>query len=157
MTPVPAAPSPPASPALAARVFRDEAGGDPITGEQSPARPAAAKEEGFTFRGVRLHPFSFARSSLFAQHRLAMGAPSLRLVVEDVDAFLGDALRILWLCSHGPEDWAELRSSPPQLQVVMDNWADAGPADPVAAVLLGLQLYAGASSSSPPELTPLQA
>lgn len=105
--------------------------------------------EVFTWRGVRLHPFTTSRAGLFAQHRLAVGSPNLYLVIDDVDGFLADAVRILWLCSHTPKDWSSLRCDPSAFQSVIDQWADADPDfDSVAAVLLALKIYAASRPSA---------
>jgi len=88
------------------------------------AERQAAFDSAFAWHGVELHPWTSSRDSLFAQHRLAIGAPSLDSCLGDLDAFTGDAHRILWLCSHTPADWSILRISPAALQNAVDAWAD---------------------------------
>lgn len=78
----------------------------------------------FVWHGKELLPFTSSRDALFSQQRLAMGAPALDACLGDLDAFAGDAHRILWLCSHTPKDWSILRTSPPALQNAIDSWAD---------------------------------
>lgn len=78
----------------------------------------------FQWHGKKLLPWSSSRDSLFSQQRVAMGAPSLSACLEDTDAFVADAHRILWLCTHKPEDWSILRVSPAALQAAIDTWAD---------------------------------
>ena len=78
----------------------------------------------FEWHGKTLLPWSSSRDSLFSQQRLAMAAPSLAACLEDTDAFVADAHRILWLCSHTPQDWSVLRVSPAALQNAIDAWAD---------------------------------
>jgi hypothetical protein len=90
----------------------------------------------FRWRGVELHPFSSSRKSLFAQHRVAMGAPTIWSCLKDMEGFLADASRILFLCSYEPDQplskdpadprgWNSLRSEPLALQTKIDRWADA--------------------------------
>jgi hypothetical protein len=124
---------------------------------EDPADPAAerTREAAFdathTWAGKELLPFSSSRKSLFLQHRLAMGAPDLFRCMKDLDAFLADASRILFLCSYHPtapitpdgDTWSRLRSDPYALQAVIDDWADAHiPAgSEAAATMTGYQIY----------------
>lgn len=114
-----------------------------------PQAPAENVATGFEFRGVPLSPFPGSRFSLFSQFRVSIGAPPLRLCLADVDAFQADAWRILWICSHGPSDWAKIRSTPAKLQLVIDSWTDSiEDCDTAAVTLLGYQIYADAIESS---------
>lgn len=103
----------------------------------------AAFDADFAYRGRPLEPFSISRQSLFLQHRLAMGAPDLHACVNDLDAFFADACRILWLCSHTPEDWGILRSSPAALQGAIDLWSDKNitSAEVPEVTMLGVRIY----------------
>ncbi len=100
--------------------FRPESAEDP----RDLSEREAAFDAAFQWAGKELHGFTSSRSNLFAQHRLAIGAPSLGACLDDVEAFEADAARILWLCSHTPADWSQLRVAPPALQCAIDNWAD---------------------------------
>lgn len=115
--------------------------------EASPRAGSDGTDE-FTWRGVPLHPFSSSRSGIFYAHRLAMGGLPILRVLDDVDAWLGDAFTILWLCSHQPDEWAELRRSPVQLQLAIDAWADANVSgsEAPAAVLTAMRIYAASRS-----------
>jgi len=128
-------------------VYRDEAPIDPAGIDEASVGAIEAVDQGFYFRGMKLHPFNASRNALFSQHRLALGAPSLQLALNDVDGFAADAYRILWLCSHTPLDWSSLRCNPAKLQTVIDEWADKSPVtDAVTATLLGYQVYAASRS-----------
>jgi len=77
------------------------------------------------WRGQKLEPFSVSRESLFLQLRTSAGAPGLYEAMRDGVAWFGDAIRMLWLCTHVPADWEELRATPLKLQGAIDAWADA--------------------------------
>jgi hypothetical protein len=136
----------PVTPVPGLSVYRDDLPVETTATELSPSQDLAMP---LTWRGAKLHPFNSSRVSLFGQHRLAVGSPSLQLCLDDVDAFLADALRILWLCSHTPDDWAALRCSPSELQLVIDRWCDEAAFDSVAAVVLGMQIYAESRLPAP--------
>jgi hypothetical protein len=126
----------------------------------------AAFDAVFRWRGVPLLPFSSSRKSLWLQLRVAMGAPRLNACLADHHAFIPDAARILFLCSHEPdapprppakrgepehqaqrEGWATLRSEPAALQEEIDRWQDAhiaGIQEEIAAVDVAMNLYAAA-------------
>jgi len=103
----------------------------------------------FSWRGRRLHGFTSSREALFSKQRLSSGAPSLQACLDDLDAFFGDAARILWLCSHTPDDWAILRSSPSELQKVIDQWTDENipQREAIAAVRTAYQIYAASRAN----------
>ena len=103
-----------------------------------------AFDSAFAWHGRELLPFSSSRYGLFAQHRLAVGAPDLQKCLDDLDAFFPDACRLLWLCSHPPEAWSRLRCEPELLQQEIDRWSDENIAchESGAAVLLAFRVYA---------------
>jgi hypothetical protein len=76
------------------------------------------------WQGKPLDPFSVSRETLFLELRVAAGAPPLQLAMADAQTWYADAVRILWLCTHRPSAWQELRASPLSLQAVIDEWAD---------------------------------
>ncbi|MFT3991057.1 MAG: hypothetical protein QM680_06560 [Luteolibacter sp.] len=96
----------------------------------------------FMWKGKELQPFSSGRESLFHQIRLAAGAPDFASVLDDVDAFLADAIRILYLCSCEPQDWRHLRSTPLLWQEEIENWGDffVPNNEKAQAVLLAMQI-----------------
>ncbi len=79
----------------------------------------------YKWRGKVLpYPFSIARETLFYSLRVAAGAPSFQSLMTQQMAFLGDALRILFLCSHAPEQFEHLRSDPMQFIHAIEKWGD---------------------------------
>jgi hypothetical protein len=76
------------------------------------------------WQGTELLAYSFGRESLFYQLRAAVGAPDIDTVLIDQDAFLADAARILWLCSHSPAAFRHLRGTPALMQEAVEAWAD---------------------------------
>jgi hypothetical protein len=103
----------------------------------------AAFDGEFSWKGTRLIALPISRKATFLQHRVAMGAPPLERVLADVDAFLLDALRIIYLCAVDPAEWIIDRGNAQALQTRMDAWADKHvlPGEEVSATLLGFQLY----------------
>lgn len=128
------------------KVIRDE-----VTPEDEREREQAF-DASFRWGGRVLKPFSSSRKSLFLQQRVAMGAPDLGKCLADIDGFLADAARILFLCSHDPDEeienerdgWGVLRADSFRLQMVMDLWTDKHiPAGKEAeAVQLAYRIYA---------------
>jgi hypothetical protein len=68
--------------------------------------------------------WSISRESLFYAQRHAVGARDISEVIADIDAFFADAIRILWLCTHTPDDWRGLRTDLMGWQETMEKWAD---------------------------------
>jgi len=98
------------------------------------------------WNGVVLQPFSVSRESFFDQHRVAVGAPSISKILESSSyAFVADAIRILYLCSHHPKEWRSLRSQPELLQERMEEWADENikPGQELDAVTVALKIFNG--------------
>lgn len=112
------------------------------------------REEAFQVPSVRwndepLLPFTMARKAFFLSWRTAMGSPSLALVFAgDADAFLADALRLIFLCSMKPEKLEGLRYDLRAMQAACDAWADevvpvSDGATQLEIVTAGLRLWNG--------------
>lgn len=104
------------------------------------ARRQAAFDAEFTWRGRKLEPFSISREVLFLQLRVAVGAPPIFAAARDGEGWLPDAMRILWLCHHGPDDWGPLRAEPQRLQEAIERWAEDHIARAERVALWGLTL-----------------
>lgn len=128
---------------LLGRPPQDPAAAPATTEARDESERQLAFDSAFEWHGVPLLPFSSSRSGLFAALRLAMGAPPLSSCIDDMDAFEGDAHRILWLCTHTPQDWSILRTSPAALQAAVDIWADehVHPAESLKASTTALRIY----------------
>lgn len=100
----------------------------------------------FEWNEADLLPFSSSREGLFGQLRLSMGAPPLAQCFADADAFLADAIRILYLCSHGPEVWNRLRADPVRLQSAIDVWGEEAIPQTAygQAVVIAMRIYVAA-------------
>lgn len=113
----------------------------------------AAFDASYQWRGKELHPWSIGRESLFYQFRNAVGASDMDAALVDIDAFLADALRILWLCSHLPSDFRRLRPHPTLMQEAVEEWAEKNvtKGQHSAATSLALQIFndAGANIATP--------
>lgn len=109
-------------------------------------RRQAAFDSTYVWDEGELFPFSISRESLFAQLRLAMGAPPLGMCLGDQDAFLAEAMRILYLCCHEPRVWQRLRVDPLMLQERIDAWAEANiaPHRYGEVTVLAMRIYADA-------------
>jgi hypothetical protein len=105
------------------------------------------------FVPTALHPYTSGREALFYRLRLADGALSLSKTLSDVPSFLGDAIKILYLCSHTPEQWRALRTNTTQFLEEIDAWGDVNVprAKQVKATLLALNIFnhAGATQAVP--------
>ena len=97
---------------------------DPAAAATDERKRQAAFDADGTWQGRPLNPFSISRETLFLQLRTAAGAPGIYQAMMDGEAWFGDAVRILWLCLHGPADWRDLRGEPIRLQEAIDAWAD---------------------------------
>lgn len=87
----------------------------------------AARDQAFHFAPVwkgRPLTWSISRESLFYSLREAVGARALWQTLADLDAFFADAIRILYLCSHTPEQWRHHRADPMLWQEEIERWAD---------------------------------
>jgi hypothetical protein len=96
------------------------------------------------WKGKPLQPFAVSRKGLFYQQRLAVGAPDLSDVLGDTSAFIADAIRILFYCSHHPSEYLHLRSKPLVLQTAIDKWGDEqikNEADELKASALALRMF----------------
>jgi hypothetical protein len=125
--------------------FRDEA---PATDQPDPAerdREAAFAAQ-HQWDGKTLHPLSISRMSCWLQHRFSMGAPELADCLRDLDAFLADACRLLWLCSVEPAVFTAARQNPARMQALIDEWSDAHirPGQQAEAVLTAFRVYSAA-------------
>lgn len=97
---------------------------DPGAADDSEAERVAAFDSLAEWNGQELDAWTFGRESLFYQHRAAVGAPDIETALSDLDAFLADAARILWLCAHEPGDFRHLRAQPVLMQEAIDEWAE---------------------------------
>lgn len=145
-TPEPSAPreSPPSIPVI----FTEDPGDAAAEKERQAAFDAV-----FRWKGRVLHGFTSARRNLFYQLRTALGAPKLSMAMADGHAFVADAVRIIFLCWHRPDEvpeqpgvfegWETLRSDPAALQRVIDAWCDVHvpAADEMAASGLAMDIW----------------
>jgi hypothetical protein len=122
--------------------------------ETDPSPPTAERESAFQsgagdWRMQRLMPFSISRRSYFLTWRGTLGLPSLtQLLNADTEAFLGDAIRILFLSLHGEESLEDLRARGiHHMQAACDAWADQHltMADLAPVILTGLKIWNNAS------------
>lgn len=120
--------------------------------EEEQSERESAYHDVLSWKGEELQPFSIGRKSLFYSQRLAAGAVGLDQVLGDGSAFLGDAIRLLFLCSHDPVEYRALRARPLLLQERMDDWAEeqlTSDADEQEAVLVALKLFNGSEANQP--------
>lgn len=105
------------------------------------------------FEPAALHGYSSGREALFYKLRAADGALPLSKTLEQLTTFLGDAIKILWLCSHEPADWRGLRGDLPAFLEAIEAWGDRNVPrhKQVEAVNLALQIFneAGVNQAVP--------
>lgn len=76
------------------------------------------------WNGSPLHPFSIRRETLYFRLRAVNDALPLHVVRRHPEAFLHEAMIILWLCFHEPAAWDQLRSDNSRLMNVIESWAE---------------------------------
>jgi hypothetical protein len=116
---------------------------DPELANAAKAR-AEAENAVYKWRDKVLpHPFTISRETLFYSLRVHAGAPSFGQLMTNQMAFLGDALRILFLCSHAPEEFDHYRSEPAAFLAAIEAWGDANVTreENVALVTLGWKIF----------------
>lgn len=119
---------------------RRDAAADQAQDQAGTERRQAAFDAEFRWRGKTLHGFSISREVLFLQLRVAVGAAPIYAAARDGEGWLPDAMRILWLCCHGPEDWGPLRAEPQRLQEEIERWAESNITRAERVTLWGLTL-----------------
>lgn len=115
-------PEKPAGPALPPPLPSTPAagGGD---GAKEQADRDRAFDADYEWNGKALLPLSIDRESLFLQLRTAVGAGDIVAACRDFDGFLADACRILFICSHTPDELRPLRRDPVMFQECVEAWA----------------------------------
>ena len=96
-----------------------------------------------TWEPIVLHGYSSGREALFYKLRAADGSLPLSRTLEQLTTFLSDAIRILWLCCHEPQDWRALRGDLMLFLEAIEAWGDVNVPrrKHVEAVNLALQIY----------------
>ena len=116
--------------------------------------PTAEREEAFQtgagdWRTQKLMPFSISRRAYFLTWRGTLQLPSLSaLLSADAEAFLGDAIRLLWLSLHGEETLEDYRTRGiSAMQAACDAWANENLTigDLPQVILTGLKIWNNAS------------
>lgn len=87
-----------------------------------------------------LEPFSIGREALYLQLRSMNAAVPLEVAVRHPESFLGDAILILFLCSHRPENLASVRHDFTAFFVAIDAWAEQNIPRRMATQAIGLAL-----------------
>lgn len=118
---------------------------EPRTENQEPTSPdphdlAWRSGDRFTWHGKKLAPFAIDREGDWRAHRAALGAPELVKVFGE--AFLSDALRILFFCSHEPEQWLAAGDSI-ALEKRIRAWAaeNIAAGEQSAATILAIEIF----------------
>ncbi len=129
------------------RTARQRQARGPVPEDPAVAAAAKSREDAYAavyqWNGVTLRPFSISRESIFYKLRAADDAPRLSQVLQNASAFLGDALRILYLCSHEPEAFEHLRSDSLAFLRAIERWADSNVTRDQAteATRIGLKIF----------------
>ncbi len=101
------------------------------------------------WRNKPLHAFSISRRAYFLTWRGTLNLPSLsQLLSSDTEAFLADALRLLFLCLTHDEELEDLRAGGfHEMQRACDAWANESVTieDLPQIILNGLKIWNGAS------------
>jgi len=126
---------------------------DDIVGQQLAEAAAAERQTAVLsshhWRGTTLHPFSIRRETLYFRLRALNDSLPIHLVRKHPESFLQEAIILLWLCLHTPEDWNPMRGNAALLMEQIEHWADTHlqRADQMAAIELALQILSSADST----------
>lgn len=131
------------------------------------ARAARAEEvnaayavTGRHWKALPLAPFAISREADWLLHRTALGCPPLEQIIQQPQAMLSDALRVLWFLAHDPAAWLSLASMHQvegrwqprtahdralELEATIRTWADEHVSNDehTLAVLLFYEIYNG--------------
>jgi len=132
--------TPPPSP-LGTAEFGDDLLDEQIEQVAAEQRQAAVLAQ-HTWNARPLHPFSIRRETLYFRLRAANDALPLSVVRRHPEAFLQDAMIILWLCAHEPADWTPMRARNDLLLETIETWAEESirRAEQTDAIDLALQI-----------------
>lgn len=110
---------------------------------------AAAYDAVHMWEGRPLHPYSEARERLF--HRLSAADVPLPLSAElrDLDAYASQAVKILYLCAHAPQEFRHLRGDTGAFLEAIDQWGEehVPRVKTIEAVTLALKIHNDAQQS----------
>lgn len=83
----------------------------------------AAYDAAFAWHGRDLEPWTIGREQLYLKLRAADAALPLHLALQHPESFLGDAVKVLYLCAHQPAEWRHLRADVPAFLEAVEAWA----------------------------------
>lgn len=78
----------------------------------------------YEWRGAELRPWSIGREQLYFRLRAADASLPLAVALQHPETFLGDAVKILYLCHHEPAEWRYLRSDVAAFLEAIEAWAE---------------------------------
>lgn len=133
--------SPPPQPLDQEPRFDDDIVDHAIEVQAAEERQAAVLAQ-HAWNGRPLHPFTIRRETLYFRLRAANDALPLSVVRKHPEAFLQDAMIILWLCTHEPADWTPMRARNDLLLETIETWAEESIQRPqqTEAIDLALQI-----------------
>jgi len=101
------------------------------------------------WHGTPLQPFTIRRETLYFRLRALNDSLPIHLVRKHPESFLQEAIILLWLCLHTPEDWNPMRGNAALLMEQIESWADQHltRADQMPAIELALQILSSADST----------
>lgn len=89
--------------------------------EERQAAVLAAHE----WNGMPLHSFSIRRETLYFRLRAINDSLPLAAIMRHSEAFLHEAMIILWLCAHKPAAWRPHRARLDDLMDEIEEWAES--------------------------------
>jgi hypothetical protein len=102
---------------------------DDIADTQYETNAAEQREDvvtgGLAWRGQPLKPWSIDREGLYFKLRVADGCLPMTQLRTHPEVFLSDAVKILYLCCHEPEEWHHLRTNHLAILRQSEAWAQA--------------------------------
>lgn len=124
-------------------------GPDP-TPDRDQERAAAFSAPPFFWKETELAPLAISREADWLLHCQRIGLPTLDAVINEGDAFLAHAIRMIWFCAHRPSKWLahwigwDSTVAPYKLDLEIREWADEQITpgdDAIAAIKLALAIH----------------
>jgi hypothetical protein len=103
-------------------IAADEAGAEIERAAEE--RREQAFDANHEWHGTKLHAWTVGREQLYFRLRAVDAAVPLHVALQNPESFLGDAIKILYLCSHEPREWRDLLTDVRAFVEAINVWAE---------------------------------
>jgi hypothetical protein len=101
----------------------EDDGGDELEAAAAQRR-ADAFDAVYEWHGKELYPWTIGREQQYFKLRAADTAVPLHVALRHPETFLGDAIKVLYLMHHLPEEWRALRMDIAAFVEAIDAWSE---------------------------------